>query len=429
MRKLFQAMMLSHLLLLPDQIFSWANHYLFYYPALTALPEIKSAQEVSIESLETFVDKEKDSLKMVLAEIEKSAALKLSYYVPFPQNLSCDLSNKKTARECFLKTLRVNPTVPLGYFIQTAPGAQSFLPVARDKDISIFGEKDIQGRYFYREVKVGSKVRPLDVLATAGDEPDFGLDIHLFSDNGKSFGAEYGFGQQPFGDPKLYYSSQAPFHMGFYHESTLVMLFAGFLKKTLPEFRVHQFLSLARFAFKSGHDYWGYRFLGWALHYAGDITQPYHARVLPGLSSLSMIWINLKAMLGFDTDKKNAVENVSNRHIALENYHYALMRQALTEKNPTNRYFLALSDLSVDASIPGYSDDFFRHVLARESSARANRINEIITSASLVQSFKDSNSLENRNAKALAELDTELEKMMRTIGGQLRQFVRAGIAR
>ena len=43
------------------------------------------------------------------------------------------------------------------------------------------------------------------------------MDIGLFADNGTDFGQGYGFGIQPFGNPNLEYSSQAPFHMGFYH--------------------------------------------------------------------------------------------------------------------------------------------------------------------------------------------------------------------
>jgi asparagine synthase (glutamine-hydrolysing) len=56
------------------------------------------------------------------------------------------------------------------------------------------------------------------------------------------------------------------------------------------------------FAFKTGHPYWGYRFLGWGLHYVGDLSQPFHSRVLPNYSTLGMLWIYFKSILGFDTD-------------------------------------------------------------------------------------------------------------------------------
>ena len=55
--------------------------------------------------------------------------------------------------------------------------------------------------------------------------------------------------------------------MGFYHEAGIVYAAGGFIKRTLPEYRMNQFLSLARFAFKTGHPYWGYRFTGWGLHF------------------------------------------------------------------------------------------------------------------------------------------------------------------
>jgi hypothetical protein len=136
----------------------------------------------------------------------------------------------------------------------------------------------------------------------------------LYVDNGTSFGAVYGFGSQPFGNPNLDYSSQAPFHMGFYHLDWLTRRVESDLLRTLPAWRIHLYQSLAALAFETGHDYWGWRFMGWALHYIGDLTQPYHADPLPGVSLMSSIWLVIQGKTA------DAIQLVSNRHGVLESY-------------------------------------------------------------------------------------------------------------
>ena len=86
--------------------------------------------------------------------------------------------------------------------------------------------------------------------------------------------------------------------MGFYHESDVIYTFAGFLKKTYPEYRIHLYKRLARFAFETGHPYWGWRFAGMGLHYLADLAQPYHARALPGVGTSFAMWINTLDMMG-----------------------------------------------------------------------------------------------------------------------------------
>ncbi|MFN2330127.1 MAG: hypothetical protein ABR612_14555, partial [Chromatocurvus sp.] len=164
---------------------------------------------------------------------------------------------------------------------------------------------------------------PAQVIASASDEPDFGMDIGLFEDNGTDFGRRYGFGAQPFGNPNLEYSSQAPFHMGFYHLGWLVRTAQPDLMRTYPAGRVALFGELSAFAFRTGHDYWGWRFAGWALHYIGDLTQPYHADPLPGIDTLDALWLLAQGR------SNEAVQRVSNRHGVLESYQFQRFRAAL----------------------------------------------------------------------------------------------------
>jgi hypothetical protein len=60
--------------------------------------------------------------------------------------------------------------------------------------------------------------------------------------------------------------------------------------------------------------------MGWGMHYLGDVSMPYHSKPLPGVSTLRMIWINLKAILGFPKSRGNAVQLVSNKHTVYEEF-------------------------------------------------------------------------------------------------------------
>jgi hypothetical protein len=59
------------------------------------------------------------------------------------------------------------------------------------------------------------------------------------------------------------------------------------LLKTVPTsmgeapVRSQLFFDLSVKAGKSGHSYWAYRFLAWSMHYAQDVTQPFHAAQIP----------------------------------------------------------------------------------------------------------------------------------------------------
>ena len=117
---------------------------------------------------------------------------------------------------------------------------------------------------------------------------------------------------------------------------------APFVAGAYPLLRVHQFSGLAELAFRTGHPYWGWRFAGWALHYVQDLTQPYHARVLPGVGVTRMLWVNAIDMIGIHGPKNDAVTLVSNRHTAIENYQYGVMRRAIAAVRPPMRSFTTL---------------------------------------------------------------------------------------
>jgi hypothetical protein len=208
----------------------------------------------------------------------------------------------------------------------------------------------------------------------------------LFEDNHTDFGLYYGFGVQPFGNPGLDYGSQAPFHMGLYHESPLIYLFAAFLKESYPEYRIHLFKSLSEFAFSHGQDYWGWRFMGWGLHYLGDLSMPYHTTALPGYSALRMIIVDLLDMLGWPTLKDNAVQLSSNRHVALETFEGIVLVDAFRNNDTKN---VILAALLRSRPIPAYSDAAPRDDLSRLSHALCGELDRAIAELMPAHFVKD----------------------------------------
>lgn len=391
------------------------------------MPELAKAPRIKVETLEDFLVSEQAGLTPLMAQIEAEARIAETKAAPQPASLAFKGGDARMIRKNFLRALRVNPEIPLGYYLQALPGKPLGGKKSEPKSVSIFGEKDILDIYRYYDIRPGETADALEVLATAGDEPDFGHDIYLFSDNGKDFGKEYGFGEQPFGDPKKYFGSQAPFHLGYYHESGIIFLAGSFLKRTYPRYRVHQYMSLARFAFKTGHPYWGYRFLGWGLHYVGDMTQPYHTRVLANYSTLGMLWIYIKDVFGFSADKNQAIERVSSRHSAIENYHFYTFARAYAEGNGRHPFMASLGMVDADTRYGEYNDAYIVDVVSRESYELSDRVDTLIEQSNLLNGFAASKVKPEINAKSLGELDTVLAQLMQGAGSHARNYVRAGL--
>ena len=281
--------------------FSWSEHPLISYSVLKSIPEIQQAPEVEVRSLLTFLLQEEQALVELLAVQEAYSRANIQGYAPRPDNLEFKATgNANDIVLRFLKAIRLNPNSRMALYLHLPPGVDKGgrQPIDPLLLTTLSSPTDML-RATYVSLVEGEMVAPLLVLSSATNEPDYGLDLGLFEDNNTWWGDLYGFGDQTFGNPNLEYGSQAPFHMGFYHESGLVFAAAPFLRRTFVEYRIHLFQTLSEFAFSRNQKYWGYRFMGYAMHYIGDLSVPYHASVLPGVSALRMIWINLKAMLGF----------------------------------------------------------------------------------------------------------------------------------
>lgn len=406
---------------------AWWNHFLFNRPALEAMPELVSAPKVKVESLEDFLLKEQDKLIPLMRDMEKEANLNYDKSAPLPETLSFKGGDRKTIRNHFLRALRLNTGTPLGYFLQHLPGHPPLGKRSDPMTVSIYGEKDLKQDYEFYDIRMGELVSPLEVLATAGDEPDFGLDLNLFEDNGEIFGKDYGFGIQSFGDPKVYYATQVPFHIGYYHESPIIFAAAEFLTRTYPQYRVFQFMTLSRYAFQSGHPYWGYRFLGWGLHYVTDLTQPYHSRVLPNFGTISMLWINLKAILGFESAKNDAIDRISSRHTTIEKYHFSTLKNAYKSKNLVHPFIVSVRQTDLDNNYGSYDNSYMVNVVAKQSYDLSDRIDTLIDESNLLNGFSEGKLSNEINKKSLKDLDSTITEHMRSVGSHIRNYVRTGL--
>ena len=369
---------------LPPNALAWSGHTLLTWQALSGMPEVAQAR-VKVESIESFLAAEEANLVRLLQEQEQWARANVPNYPPQSEALAfkaADPSAKQDARARFLQALRLNPQSKLALFIEVQPGqATPGKPRLPRVDVQALRSATSPRESNYVPVQEGEEVSALDVVASGSYEPDFGLDIGLWQDNGTPHGARYALGTQPFGNPKLDYGSQAPIHMGFYHESAIIFAAAGFLKRTFPEWRIAQFQALARHAFKTGHPYWGWRFAGWSMHYVQDLTQPYHSRVLPGVGTARMLWINSIAMAGFEGAKNDAISLVSNRHTAVENYQLNRMLQAYQRRDMDDLLLRALRDSSQDAGHMVHTSASARQVVSAEAAGLAAELDAVLEQA------------------------------------------------
>ena len=347
---------------------SWSDHASLVWPLLRTQPNLME-QTVTAEPLEQFLIAQQAGIAQTLESVETWSLNTIEHYPPTPQSLEWDRVDEPTPAR-FFAAIRVNPTLPYRLYVDEPPAqsvsGRSLLPW---QSLSFLSGGNSQLVTRYRSLAAGDPVTIAEVIASASDEPDFGMDVGLFEDNGTAFGAVYGFGKTPFGNDNLDYGSQAPFHMGFYHLDWLTRMAQPDLLRTYPLWRIALFGELADLAFRTGHDYWGWRFLGWGLHYVGDLTQPYHAVPLPGVSTFDGLLLVARGQTG------EAIQLVSNRHGVIESYQYHRLTRALVAGDWSAPILLAVSAQPTDAPL---SYDAMVHALTAESVEAAASFDAVI---------------------------------------------------
>ncbi len=379
-RKLFIAAFTLLLLAGPLSVlktFGWSEHPMLVRPALKDHPIWQKTDSVQAKNLKIFLLESEKELEKFLAEQEAWSVAHLPNYIPCPPELAFKATgNPDDILLRFYSAIRLNPHVKIPLYLHLLPNdSTGGRPIADPRDICTLQDISFTLQTTYVRIEEGELLAPFDVLVTANDEPDYGFDLGLFADNNTDYGKKYNFGNQSFGNPNLEYGSQAPFHMGFYHEAKILYKFGPFLKQTYLDYRLYLYKALSEFAFHQHQPYWGWRFMGYGMHYMGDVSMPYHMRPLPGVSTARMMWINLKAILGFTKAKDNAVQLVSNRHTAFEEFQAQVLRKALQERNTNHPFLLALSNPL--PPVP-FSEDFFLNVATKESAASGKETDKIL---------------------------------------------------
>lgn len=418
------------------QLFGWESHYLLTYQALRGVAQISEEETIIPESLDSFVKAESLGLVNLFPQIELSNNNRSLVALPKELHFSGQAKKELSLTKQFLMALRVNPDIDYPIFILDVglKSKKEQFSLEEKKNLPLSTLAKLNSGRDLKKVLPGQKLSPLAIIATASEEPDHGLDFNLWSDNGAWYKDLYNFGKQPFGNPNLSFSSQAPFHMGFFHESFWLYAAGPFLKRCYPEYRINQFTMLARFAFATGHAYWGYRFLGLALHYLQDLTQVYHSRVSPDQSTAKLIGINFLAIMGMGHLKQNTTQILSNKHLGLESYHLGSIKNALNKAS--SPLLNALSDQSGDQDYGPFSSTYARQVVAKEAYAKAELIDELAKKALptyLLDPKVHFNSdhtrdlfieVKNKPTNHSEDLDRELIKLMRSFGSHTRKLVR-----
>lgn len=356
-------------LLLPTVVQAWGNHSPMCYRAFERMPEVASAAPVKAEPLADFLRDQEAAIARALDAQEAWAREHLKGHAPRPDALRFVADAKRSddeRRAAFLRALRLSPQSKLALYLQVDPRERNdSRPRLEASEVSSV-KPGAGGTQRFVTLQPGDAVAPLAVLASACDEPDYGHDINLFDDNPAH--PDYGFGKQPFGNPAIAIGSQAPFHMGFFHQGVIFNTLAPSFARTFTELRVQQYGGLAVLAWQTGHAYWGWRFAGMALHHVEDLTQPYHASAAPGATLSHMMWVNLKAQLGAPADRQGLVVLQSNRHFVLEQFQTRWIIDAARQgrEGPLE---LALLAAARDARYPAWSPTYVRGVVAAEAFA------------------------------------------------------------
>lgn len=354
-------------LLLPTLAQAWGNHSPMCYRAFERMPEVAGAAAVKAEPLVDFLRDQEGPIARALDAQEAWAREHLKGYAARPDALRFVADAKRSdadRRAAFLRALRLSPQTKLALYLQVDPrDAEPTRPAIDVAEVSaVTPTKGATQRFV--AVQAGEAIAPLAVLASACDEPDYGHDLNLFDDNPGNPG--YGFGKQPFGNPAVAIGSQAPFHMGFFHQGAVFNTLAPSFARTFAELRVQQYGGLAVLAWQTGHAYWGWRFAGMALHHVEDLTQPYHASAAPGATLGHMMWVNLKAQLGAPADRQGLVVLQSNRHFVLEQFQTRWIVDNARQRRD-GPLETALRDVARDARYPAWSAGYVREVVALEA--------------------------------------------------------------
>lgn len=431
---------------LPLQAFAWGNHSTASYRALENLPEISSADLVEAQNLDIFLKSQETAIAKLLSKNEQWAQDNFKYYPRLPSSLRFQAGSYKTdaqRRQAFITALRLAADTKFSLYIQVDPKNPNTLestPIPPEQVSNYIHQRNISPSSLL-SVKSGQKLSALSVIASATEEPDLGFDMNLWEDSPSPWGKIYGFGNQPFTTTQGYNASQAAFHSAFFYETKLTYLTYPQIVETYPLIRIHQFSTLAELAFNTGHDYWGWRFLGHGLHYLQDLTQPYHSSFTPGETSAYVAGLHFLDSIGMSQQKNDQFLRISNRHLMLERY-----QSQLIQKTPNKRYDsiaeVALKNTLLEDRLPKWTVMYAKNIVAKEASLFSERLadtlEQTLPERFLNESFFDFNHLKpdfdlmmlvaQSGPEKQLELEGSIARLMEQFGIHSRNMVRTVIS-
>lgn len=297
---------------------AWGDHYLISHRAFSNPEFAFVGEQVAAEPLEDFLAAEGDAVKQLFDDYYGWMAARGSTRF---KAQTFDPANPTLAE--FLRAARLHPDTTYPLVNRVLPGEEATRPIVEPAQVWGPLEAKPPLPMVFEDV-TGQQVTGLSVLSTFADEPDWQMDRSLWGFT------EYGYGEQPYGKAEGE-GSKAPFHVQFLHENFLVKAFAPEMLEGMMLDRIELFERLSHLAFQTGHDYWGYRFTAWGTHYIQDLSQPYHAKAVPGARTayyLRYAATPRKAWL-----KVRTTQLVTNRHLLYEDYvSNGLMRSYTTRE-------------------------------------------------------------------------------------------------
>ncbi len=385
------------ILLFPGSLFSWGTHYLVMDRALEHPSMSFTSQEVMSESLDSFVKKERDSLKILFdefAEWERARGSKRFQKVEFRPDHASVLEFLRAARlnpaTKFLDVERILPSNPMRQGNVLASSVSPYLP-----DTPELPAKFIS--------KNGGKIRIRSLLFTYIDEPDWGMDHSLWGIS------EYGYGKQPYGKPDGE-SSKAPFHMQFQNENWLLSIFAPeIVEGGMMLDRIELFSRLSRLAGKTGHDYWKYRFAAWACHYIQDIGQPYHSKAVPDAGFFYYVRFVFSSKDAKKVMKARTTQLVSNRHFLYEDFVSYGLIQFYKGPTPVTSALTGFLTKEVEGFPQASSNEDLMKFVGKKASSHASDINE-----SIIDTFSPDYTM-NPEYDLEKELGTKMKEIFPTL--------------
>ena len=228
------------------------NHAQASYRALEVMPELSQSPAGRGESLDSFLRLQEQTLEALLASQEAwaMAAWSTTRRLPEPWPLWRNPQRSDEARRhAFLTALRIAPNSKFALFLEPDPnGSDGTNPTGASLNAAQIGSVTAGGSLAGPEkqflaLRPGDLISPLAVLATASDEPDYGMDAYLWDNSPTKRTLQYGFGPQPFGDLGSALDAQAPFQMGFFHEDAVLYSVAPWAHRSMVQARYYQYSS------------------------------------------------------------------------------------------------------------------------------------------------------------------------------------------